>query len=71
MKFIHVADTHLGKTEFKLKEREEDFYRSFKQVIDFAIEKDVDFVIHSGDLFDTARPPMRTVIFAINQINRL
>ena len=71
LKFIHVADTHLGKTEFKLKEREEDFYKAFEQVIDFALEKKVDFVIHSGDLFDTARPPMRTVIFAINQINRL
>ncbi len=71
MKFIHVADTHLGKTEFKLKEREEDFYRAFKQVIDKAIEEKVDFVIHSGDLFDNARPPIRTIVFAVQQLKRL
>ncbi len=54
MKFIHVSDTHLGcKTPIEYDEiREKDFLNAFKQVIDFAIEKKVDFVIHSGDLFD-------------------
>ncbi len=71
MKFIHVADTHLGKTEFKLPEREQDFYNAFKQVIDFAIEKKVDFVIHSGDLFDVAKPPIRAILFVMDQLRRL
>ncbi len=54
MKFIHVSDTHLGcKTPIEYDEiREKDFLNAFKQVIDFAIEKKVDFIIHSGDLFD-------------------
>jgi DNA repair exonuclease SbcCD nuclease subunit len=71
MKFIHVTDTHLGKTESQIREREQDFYKSFEQVIDRAIKEKVDFVIHSGDLFDTARPPTRTLIFAIKQLSRL
>ena len=71
MKFVHVTDTHLGKSEAKLEEREKDFYSAFKQVIDFAIEKKVDFVIHTGDIFDKARPAVRTLVFAVEQLLRL
>jgi len=71
MKFVHVTDTHLGKTESRIRERELDFYNSFKQVIDYALEKKVDFVIHSGDLFDVARPMTRTLIFTVQQLMRL
>ncbi|MDD5182290.1 MAG: DNA repair exonuclease [Candidatus Nanoarchaeia archaeon] len=71
MKFLHVTDTHLGKTESRIRERELDFYNSFKQAVDYALEKKVDFVIHSGDLFDVARPMTRTLIFAVQQLMRL
>ena len=56
MKFAHLADTHLGFRQFGLIEREKDFYEVFGKVIDKIIEEKVDFVIHSGDLFETARP---------------
>ena len=56
MKFAHLADTHLGYRQFGLIEREKDFYEVFEKVIDKIIEEKVDFVIHSGDLFETARP---------------
>ncbi len=56
MKFAHLADTHLGYRQFGLVEREKDFYEVFEKVIDKIIEEKVDFVIHSGDLFETARP---------------
>ena len=56
MKFAHLADTHLGYRQFGLIEREKDFYEVFEKVIDRIIEEKVDFVIHSGDLFETARP---------------
>ena len=56
MKFAHLADTHLGYRQFGLFEREKDFYEVFEKVIDKIIEEKVDFVIHSGDLFETARP---------------
>ena len=35
---------------------EKDFYEVFELIIDKIIEENVDFVIHSGDLFETARP---------------
>ena len=56
MKFAHLADTHLGYRQFGLLEREKDFYEVFDKIIDKIIEEKVDFVIHSGDLFDSARP---------------
>ena len=56
MKFAHLADTHLGYRQYGLIEREKDFYEVFEKVIDRIIEEKVDFVIHSGDLFETATP---------------
>ncbi len=64
MKFAHLADTHLGYRQYGLIEREKDFYEVFDKVIDKIIEEKVDFVIHSGDLFETARPsPMALLTF--------
>lgn len=71
MKFVHLADTHLGKTNFKLEERREDFRRTFEQAIDTCIEEEVDFVIHAGDLFDVPRPEHEEIIFAMQQLKRL
>ena len=64
MKFAHLADTHLGYRQYGLFEREKDFYEVFDKVIDKIIEEKVDFVIHSGDLFETARAsPMALLTF--------
>ncbi|MDO5831409.1 MAG: DNA repair exonuclease [Methanobrevibacter sp.] len=64
MKFAHLADTHLGYRQFGLIEREKDFYEVFEKIIDKIIEEKVDFVIHSGDLFETARPsPNALLVF--------
>ena len=56
MKFAHLADTHLGYRQFGLYERQKDFYEVFEKISDRIIEEKVDFVIHSGDLFDNSRP---------------
>ena len=64
MKFAHLADTHLGYRQFGLIEREKDFYEVFDKIIDKIIEEKVDFVIHSGDLFETSRPsPLALLTF--------
>lgn len=64
MKFAHIADTHLGYRQFGLINRENDFYEVFDKIIDKIIEEKVDFVIHSGDLFETARPtPQSLLVF--------
>ena len=55
MKFIHTSDTHIGcEIPIEYKEiRKKDFINAFKQVVDFAIRSKVDFILHSGDLFDS------------------
>ncbi|MBR4397173.1 MAG: DNA repair exonuclease, partial [Methanobrevibacter sp.] len=62
MRFAHLSDSHLGARQFGLLERETDFYDVFAKNIDKIIEKDVDFVIHSGDLFDNNRPSTEALL---------
>lgn len=61
--FIHTADTHFGvenygKVDSKtgLHSRLLDFQKSFEQVINFSIEKNVDFFLFCGDAYKTAYP---------------
>ena len=61
MRFAHLADTHLGYRQYGLIEREEDFYKAFHKTVDKIIESDVDFVIHSGDLFETNKPTTKAL----------
>lgn len=51
--------------------REQDFYDSFTQVIDEAIERRPDVVIHSGDFFHRPSPANRPMIVALEQLQRL
>lgn len=71
MKFLHTADTHLGRRNFKLEERENDFENAFRQVVDIAITEKTEFIIHSGDIFDTGKPNHRELLFAVTELNRL
>ncbi len=52
----HVSDTHLGAAQFGLKEREDDCYEAFNEVIDVSIREGVSIIVHSGDIFDDPRP---------------
>ena len=71
MQFIHMADTHLGYSQYGLSERENDFFEVFNQAIDEVVNERPDFVIHSGDLFEYSRPPTRALLTAQNGILRL
>jgi DNA repair protein SbcD/Mre11 len=71
MKLVIFSDTHLGRKNFKVIEREKDFFDSFTQVIDYAIKNNAKTVLHAGDLFDTSRPNINVIIFAIEQLKRL
>lgn len=70
-KIIHTADTHLGYRQYNNSIRKQDFFDSFKHVIDGAIKDDVDAVIHAGDLFDMRNPPLTDVIHTINILQGL
>jgi DNA repair protein SbcD/Mre11 len=79
MRIVHLADTHLGYRQFsgkldperKLNQRECDVYDVWHRAIDIAIERDVDAVIHAGDLFDSPRPTARALTEALDGFARL
>ncbi len=71
IKFVHLADTHLGRRNFKLREREEDFYKAFDNAIEKIIKEKPDFVIHSGDLFEKASPPISSILVAMEGLKKL
>ncbi len=51
MRFAHLADLHLGYKQYGSEERMLDFAQAFKNAVDFALSKDVDFIIIAGDVF--------------------
>ncbi len=53
-KFAHMADVHLG--AFRDPKLRELNYAAFEQAIEKCIEADVDFILISGDLFDSNIP---------------
>lgn len=59
VRIAHLADTHLGCRQYNLEERENDIYDVLEEIGDRILEEHADIVVHSGDLFDSPRPPTR------------
>jgi exonuclease SbcD len=68
---LHVSDTHLGHRQYGLFERELDIYDVWDEIVEKALRERVDLVVHSGDLFDTSRPPPQAIRAAIRGLRRL
>jgi len=68
---LHVSDTHLGYRQYGLYEREIDIYRVWGEIVDEAVRERVDLVIHSGDFFDTSKPPPQAIREAIRGLRVL
>jgi DNA repair exonuclease SbcCD nuclease subunit len=75
LKFIHVADTHLGLNWPAIGRRENIqipvYGKAFGTVVDAAIEEKVDFVIHGGDLVHRPRPPTAAWNRLLQELPRL
>ncbi len=71
MKFAHLTDTHLGYRQYGLIEREEDFYKVFRDIVANIISEKPDFVIHSGDLFEFSKPSPNTLLVSQEQLLKL
>ncbi len=56
IKFAHLADCHLG--SWRQEELQKLNFQSFQKVIDRCIQEEVEFILISGDLFDSAYPPI-------------
>ncbi len=51
LKFVHMADVHLGYRQYNCEERAIDFAQAFLNAVKFAVERRVDFILIAGDLF--------------------
>jgi exonuclease SbcD len=78
LRIAHISDTHLGyralgKTDplTGRNQRSIDVEKAFADAITDILERDVDLVVHSGDLFNQTRPPYAAIGAAMRQFRRL
>jgi DNA repair protein SbcD/Mre11 len=78
MHLIHIADTHLGLSQFNrldpesgMNLREKQIYDNFLSTIDAIIQQKPDVLVHAGDLFDQVKPKNRAYETAMESLNRL
>ena len=72
MKFLHIADVHLGCTRYNLPESPRDFFDAWIDVLRrFAIGEKVDFVIMCGDFFHKRTVPPETMNYAVEGLTEL
>ncbi len=69
IKWCHFSDVHLGYRQYNLYERFKDFGRAFKTVMELSLKEEPDFIIISGDLFETYRPPPDAIRQAIEVLD--
>src|SRR3989344_4287642 len=69
VKFAHISDVHLG--GWKQQPMQELNFLSFQKAISICIEKKLDFVLVSGDLFDSAYPPIEILKEAFGEFRKL
>jgi DNA repair protein SbcD/Mre11 len=78
LRLAHIADTHLGYTAYGKadpdsgrNQRAVDIERSFEAAITDILTRDVDLVLHAGDVFHHTRPSWSTLTHFVRQMRRL
>ena len=71
LRFVHLSDSHLGYRQYGLKQRLTDWSRATEEIVNYAIKNKVDFVLHSGDLFNSNLVDHTTLIHAIKILSPL
>ncbi len=71
MRFMHIADIHLGNLQYGLKDRYNDFTRAFRYLIDVALEEPVEGLLLAGDLFDKQSVDPLAMRVAVQEFARL
>jgi len=69
VRFAHISDVHLG--GWKQQPLQDLNLKSFHMAIDICIEKKVDFILISGDLFDSAYPSIEVLKDTFFEFKRL
>ncbi len=76
LRILFLADTHLGfdlpfRPRLKIRRRGLDFFHNFERVLNFAVDKKVDCIIHGGDLFYRSRIPKRLVEMVFEPLKKV
>jgi DNA repair exonuclease SbcCD nuclease subunit len=78
LRIAHLADTHLGYSAYGKadpisgrNQRAVDFERSFEAAITDILTRDVDLVLHAGDVFHHTRPSWSTLAHFVRQMRRI
>ena len=74
MKVLHTADIHLGvkfKSANQSSRLRKELQDTFTKVIDLVLDKNINLVLISGDLFDSPNPSSRLLEFVSNQFRRI
>ena len=69
VKFAHISDVHLG--GWKQQPLQDLNFQSFKKAIDICIKRKLSFVLVSGDLFDSAYPPLEVLKETFGEFRKL
>jgi len=68
-KFAHLADCHLG--GWRQEELQKLNFQSFQKAIQIIIQQNLDFVLISGDLFDSVYPPIEILKESFAEFKKL
>lgn len=69
--FVHCSDLHLGYNQFNQEERFHDFGQAFANIVDYAIDHQVNYLLLAGDVFNKRMINAKTLSQAIAQLTRL
>jgi DNA repair protein SbcD/Mre11 len=69
MKYAHLADLHLG--SWREEKMRDISTKTFLKAMDDCIQKEVDFVLFSGDLFNTSIPDLNTLKIVTKKLREL
>ena len=71
MRFMHIADVHLGYQQYGLSERFDDFTDAYLYLTQTAIDQRVDFVLLAGDFFHKRAVDPLAMRVAVEGLERL
>ncbi len=69
MRFAHIADVHLG--GWRQPELQQLNLEYFKKAIETCLSENVNFILFSGDLFDSAYPPIEILKETFSEFKKL
>eukprot|EP01129_Flabellula_baltica_P005317 TRINITY_DN1916_c0_g1_i1.p1 TRINITY_DN1916_c0_g1~~TRINITY_DN1916_c0_g1_i1.p1 ORF type:complete len:658 (+),score=153.95 TRINITY_DN1916_c0_g1_i1:29-2002(+) len=69
MRILIVSDTHIGYME-RDPVRGGDSFRTWEEVLKLAYDREVDFILHGGDLFHSNKPSQKTIYKTMKSIRQ-